>query len=208
MTMGAPHRCVTLCSAMASNIGLGAHPAQAHVRARHRRQRPGEAPAVAVEHRQGPQVDRVPAEVGGEHVGVAHERRAAVAVDDALGIAGGARGVVERQRLPLVLRHAPAEPGVARGEERLVVRVGQRLGRLRELLVVVVDDERPAPWPAPAPLASPARTRGRRSPPWCRRGRAGRRWRRHRAGYSAHAARRRSWARRSGPRSWPGCWRA
>ena len=64
-------------------------------------------------------------------------------VDDALRVAGGARGVVERDRLPLVLRHAPAEGRIAAGDERLVVDAGQRLARLRELLVVVVDDERP-----------------------------------------------------------------
>ena len=75
--------------------------------------------------------------------GVAHQGRAAVAVDDALGIACRARRIVERQRLPLVVRHAPAEPGVPRGEERLVVGIGQGLGGLRKLLVVIVDDERP-----------------------------------------------------------------
>ncbi len=83
------------------------------------------------------------AEVGGEHVGVAHERRAAVAVDHALGIAGGAAGIVERERVPLVGGHAPAEARIALGEEGLVVGVRQRLAGLRELGVVAVDDERP-----------------------------------------------------------------
>ena len=74
MTIGAPHRCVTLCSAIASYIGLGAHPAQADVRAGDERQRPGKAPAVAVEHRQRPQIDRMLRHAGRERVGVAHQR--------------------------------------------------------------------------------------------------------------------------------------
>ena len=41
--------------------GLGADPAQADVGAADHAERPGKAPAIAVKHRQGPQVDRVPA---------------------------------------------------------------------------------------------------------------------------------------------------
>ena len=64
--------------------------AQAHVRARRRRDRPGEGPARAVEHRQRPQIAAVVVELEGERIGERAEIGAAVAVDGALGIAGGA----------------------------------------------------------------------------------------------------------------------
>ena len=47
---------------------VGAHRAQAHAGAVQRGDGPREAPAVAVEHRQRPQVDRVRVHVPGEHV--------------------------------------------------------------------------------------------------------------------------------------------
>ena len=107
--------------------GLRAHPAQAHVRAGHGGEGPGEAPAVAVEHRQGPQIDGVLAEAGRQHVGVAHEGGAAVVIDHALGVAGGARGVVEGDRLPLVVRQAPAKSGSPSASEGFVADVGYRI---------------------------------------------------------------------------------
>ena len=55
ITMGAPHRWVTPCSASASIDRARPHPAQADMGARHHRQRPGKAPAIAVEHGQRPQ---------------------------------------------------------------------------------------------------------------------------------------------------------
>ena len=62
-------------------------------------------------------------------------------VDDALGVAGRARRVVERDRVPLVRRHLPGEIRIAALNERLVVDVGELLARLRKFLVVVVDDD-------------------------------------------------------------------
>jgi hypothetical protein len=64
-------------------------------------------------------------------------------VDDALGIAGGAGGVVERDGVPLVVGHPPGELRVARGDELFVAGLAQALALDRELEVVVVDDERP-----------------------------------------------------------------
>ena len=92
---------------------LRPHRAQADMRAGHHRQRPGEAPAVAMEHRQRPQIDRVLAHAGGEGVGVAHQRRAAMMIDDALGIAGRAARIVERDGVPFVGRHLPGKVGIA-----------------------------------------------------------------------------------------------
>ena len=63
-------------------------------------------------------------------------------IDDALGIAGGARGVVERDRVPLVVRHLPGELGVARAEQRFVFQAAQALAGAAEFRVVVIDDER------------------------------------------------------------------
>jgi hypothetical protein len=66
-----------------------------------------------VEHRQRPQVHRVVRHAPDEDIADAVQIGAAVVIDHALRIAGGARGVVERDRLPLVLRPAPGEFGVA-----------------------------------------------------------------------------------------------
>ncbi len=68
----------------------------------------------------------------GQHIAVTHQRGAAMMEDDALGIAGGAGGVVERDRVPFVVRHLPREIGIAAGEKLLVVDLAQRFARLRE----------------------------------------------------------------------------
>ena len=61
-------------------------------------------------------------------------------VDDTLGVAGGAGGIEERQRIPFVLRSRPGERRIALGEERFV---GERANglSLRSLGIVDVDDE-------------------------------------------------------------------
>ena len=120
--------------------------AQADVRARRRGHRPREAPAVAVEHRQRPQVDRVVAELGLDHLAERVQVRAAVRVDDALRAAGRARGVVDRDRLLLVAQQRRHARRVARGDQRLVLvtqphdlDAGGRLGRQR--LELGVDEQ-------------------------------------------------------------------
>ena len=90
--------------------------AQADVRAAGRGHRPREAPAVAVEHRQRPQVDRVVAELGLDHLAERVQVRAAVGVDDALRAAGRARGVVDRDRLLLVAQQRRHAGRVAGGD--------------------------------------------------------------------------------------------
>ena len=73
--------------------GLGAHMAQAHVDPDIGGQRPGEAPAVAVEHRQRPQVHREAAHVPAHGVGQRIQVCATVVIHHALGVTGGAGGV-------------------------------------------------------------------------------------------------------------------
>src|SRR5690606_4943418 len=75
--------------------GHGLDLAQAHVHAGAGGHRPGEAPAIAVEHGQGPQIDRVLGHVPFQDVGDGIDGRAAVVVDHALGVARRARGVVQ-----------------------------------------------------------------------------------------------------------------
>ncbi len=96
---------------------LGAHLAQAHVHAGLDADRPGKAPAVAMEHRQRPEIDGMAADVGGDDVADRQQVGAAMMIDDALGIAGRARGVVERDRVPFVARAQPIVGLVAFGEE-------------------------------------------------------------------------------------------
>ena len=74
-----------------------------------RRERPRETPAIAVEHRQGPQIDCVFLHRGGQGVALSKEIRATVMRNDTFGIARGARGVVDRNGVPFVLGHQPFE---------------------------------------------------------------------------------------------------
>ena len=116
-TVGAPHMWVTRSLAISWKIERRIDPPQAHVRAPHRRHRPGVAPAVAVEHRQGPEVDRARRQARMHDVADRFEKGAAVMVDDALRVAGRPRGVVQRDRRALVRGRRPHEIGVARGRK-------------------------------------------------------------------------------------------
>ena len=94
--------------------------ADRHVRRADRRHRPREAPAVAVEHRQRPQVRRLGRQPGHDALGQRVQVRAAVGVLHALRPAGGARRVVDRDRLLLVGEPRLRIVGRGRGEQRLV----------------------------------------------------------------------------------------
>ena len=96
------------------------HPAQAHTGASNQRHRPREAPAVAVEHRQRPQADRVVRQARADDVAGRIEVGTAVVRDHALGVAGGTRATDQRNRgspvgeqLPGVLRGAFGQQGFA-----------------------------------------------------------------------------------------------
>ena len=110
-------------------------------------QRPRKAPAVAVEHRQRPEIDRVLAHAGMDRVGVGHQRRAPVMIDHALRVARRAGRVVERDRVPFVVRHRPREIRVAAIDECLVVErpdaLALRIGRVDGIVrIVIVDHQR------------------------------------------------------------------
>ena len=75
----------------------------------------------------------------GDRVAERVQKGAAVVVDDALRIAGGAGGVVERDRFPLVRGPAPGELRVALGEQLLIGDLAQTLAA-RELRIVSVHD--------------------------------------------------------------------
>ena len=139
-TMGAPHMCVTPWRSIAREDLRRLDAAQAHMRARHRRHRPRMGPAVAVEHRQGPEIDGFGRKPERHDVAERVQERAAMVIDDALGIAGRARGVVERDRLPLVGRHLPRRIGIAGGEERLVIHLAQQFAAGGVERIVDVDD--------------------------------------------------------------------
>ena len=119
-----------------------AHLAQADMGAGHHRDGPWEAPAIAMKHRQRPEIDAVLAHAAGEHVADGEQVGAAVVINDALGISGGARSVVERDRVPLIVRPVPVEAWIAGGDELLVFERAQPLARSVELGIVVVDDQR------------------------------------------------------------------
>ena len=112
------------------------------MRAGQERERPREAPAVAMEHRQRPEIDGAFAHAAGEDVGVAHQRRAAVMAHDAFGIAGGARRVIERDRVPFVARHRPREMRIAAGHEVFVVDCAFERAALRKLGIVIDHEQR------------------------------------------------------------------
>ena len=118
------------------------HRAQAHMRAGDDGNRPGKAPAVAVKHRQRPQIHRVLAHRAGHDVADGEQMRAAVMIDHAFRIAGGARRVVERDRVPFVARHFPGVGRIALRDEFLVFDGADPLAGAGKLLVVIIDDQR------------------------------------------------------------------
>ena len=63
----------------------------------------------------------------GNPKGVVYQMRAAMMIDDALGIAGGSRRIVQRDRVPFVVRRPPAKIGLAGSDERLVIAMAQPL---------------------------------------------------------------------------------
>src|SRR5439155_16996168 len=90
------------------------------VGARDRRHRPREAPAVAVEHRQRPEVVGVEAHPRLDDLAHRVDPGTAMRVHDALGPAGRARSVVDGDGFLLVLEHGLDRTGGAGGEEVLV----------------------------------------------------------------------------------------
>ena len=96
------------------------HAPQADMGAAHRGDAPGEAPAIAVKHGQRPEIARVEAHAGLEHLAHRVHPGAAVAVHHALRAPGGPGRVVDGDGLFLVLQPALHGRGGAGGEEVLV----------------------------------------------------------------------------------------
>ena len=92
----------------------------------HCRHRPRVSPAVAVKHRQRPQIDRVAVEPEGDRIADRIQKSAAMVVHDALWIAGRAGGVVESNRIPFVLRPGPSRCGITFGQEIFIFRPAER----------------------------------------------------------------------------------
>ena len=115
--------------------------AQADVGAADRGDRPGRAPAVAVEHRQRPQVDARRVVVRVHDLAQRVQVRAAVVVLHALGAPGGAARVVDADRRALVVdlpRQVVAL--VATGQQVVPRRAVDRRARVRALRVDEGDD--------------------------------------------------------------------
>src|SRR5262249_43711859 len=129
ITIGAPQRCVTSWRAMASYIP-GARTWRRHTSG------PPTTANVPGKHHPLPEIDAMLAHAAGEHIADGEEISAAVVIDHALGIAGGARSIVERDRVPLVVGHFPSEVRIARREKILVVDHAQPFTRAGELGVV------------------------------------------------------------------------
>ena len=88
------------------------------------------------------------ADVGGEDIAGGEQVGAAVVVNDALGIAGRARGVIERNRIPFVAGRRAFVGLVALGDERLVIEAPQPLAGAVVFRIVVVDDQQRSSSPA------------------------------------------------------------
>ena len=118
------------------------HPPQAHIGAGQRRDRPRKAPAVAMEHRHHPEIHGVPAHIGGKNIVQRIQVGAAMVRHHALGVAGGAGRVIQRNRVPFVRRQRPLEFFIAFRQERFVFDRADKFAAARAG-IVDVDDERP-----------------------------------------------------------------
>lgn len=106
--------------------GGGLHPPQAHAGAGQRRHGPGKAPSIAMEHGQRPQIHRMWRHAARQHIAHRIEIRAAMVIQHALGVAGGARGVVEADVLPFIGGRFPVRIGGLGGQPSFVLGIAQR----------------------------------------------------------------------------------
>ncbi len=117
------------------------HLAQAHVGARGGGHAPGVGPAVAVEHRQRPQIDALLVDAEGEHLADGVQVCAAVVVHDTLGLTGRAGGVAQTDGLPFIGWRAVRVRARAFLEQRLVVFLSEQPAAF-EQRVVDIDNGR------------------------------------------------------------------
>ena len=115
--------------------------AQTHMHTAQHGDGPRKAPAVAVKHRQGPEVARKVGHVPSHRIADRVEVSAAVVGDHALGVAGGTRGVTHRNRVPLVMRPTQlGHRGVA-GQPSFVFHFTKALTCAGVLAVVHIDHQ-------------------------------------------------------------------
>ena len=120
---------------------LGPDLPQTDMGADDRRQRPRKTPAVAMEHGQRPQVDRMFRHRCGQGVALRQQIGTAMMRDHTLGIARRAGCVVDGNRVPFVLGHEPRVIGIAPGNKGVIV---DGLGLRRcvgEFGIIVLDEQ-------------------------------------------------------------------
>ena len=105
-------------------------------------ERPGETPAVAVKHRQRPEVDRVSTHIPAQRHGNRVQVGTPVVIHHPFGITGSSRGVIECNSLPLVFDLEAAVLGVSRRQYVIIGHVAEQfaIGKVR---VVNVNHHRP-----------------------------------------------------------------
>src|SRR3954447_16896886 len=99
-----------LCNQLENSGGIDL--AQADVDPGRRGDGPGKAPAVAMKHRQGPEIDGMLPQVAGKDITDRVEIGATMMGNDALRIAGGPRRIAQRNGVPFVLRRPWGKVGV------------------------------------------------------------------------------------------------
>ena len=106
---------------------LTVHLPKTHMSAANGGDCPGISPAIAVEHWQGPQVDGLGRHVESHGVGHGRQVGAAMVVNHAFGIAGGSRGVVQGNGIPLVCGMLPTGFRIAFLQQGFVIKLRQPL---------------------------------------------------------------------------------
>ncbi len=107
----------------------------------HRRDRPRKTPAVAVKHRQRPQIHRMRRHRPYQYVRHGVRVGAAVRVNDTFWIAGRARRVVQRDCVPFVGGRSPRVISIAFGEKRFVVEDADPFAGTVVDRVIDIDDQ-------------------------------------------------------------------
>ena len=119
-------------------------PAQADMRPARQRHRPGVGPAVAVKHRQGPQIHAGRPQREGQRIGARVQIGAAMMRHHTLRIAGRAGGVIQRDRLPFVIRQPHLVFRIAGGEEGFIVGGADPVPGWSQR-IIDIDDQRRRP---------------------------------------------------------------
>ena len=113
-TVGAPLRCVTASRSSSGQTTAGSTLPQTDVGRADAGQTPGQAPAVAVEHRQRPEEDRIAGDARVEQLAERVEEDPAMVVHHPLGPARGTAGVVDGDQVGLARRSPPGYPAARR----------------------------------------------------------------------------------------------